>query len=167
MGYPVALYELSLFYFGDDVFENYHGILLTSGRHIDSIKEDYEKAIGLLQTASQLNVVDASLALGMMYLFGIGVERDDKKAFEYAKKDAKEGDNALNDWFLSNLYFEGKGTEKDLKKAFYWAKEAAKQGIDEAKRRVAECYKEGWGVKKDSAKVNEWIKRNERKRGDS
>lgn len=91
LGYPVALYELSLFYFDDDVFENYHGILLASDRHIDSIKEDYKKAIGLLQTACQLNVADASLALGMMYLFGIGLKATIRKHSNMQRRMRRKG----------------------------------------------------------------------------
>ena len=65
--------------------------------------------------------------LGRCYGSGIGVEKDEIKAFELYKMAAeKEYAPAQNS--LATLYENGKGTEKDLGKAIHLYNKAAENG---------------------------------------
>ncbi|EXX57775.1 hypothetical protein RirG_204020 [Rhizophagus irregularis DAOM 197198w] len=62
-----------------------------------------------------------------MKLHGIGIEKDEVKAFEYYKKSAEKG--YLNGiYILGCCYENGIGTEIDKEKAIELYKDAAKRG---------------------------------------
>ncbi len=76
----------------------------------------------------------AQYNLGRCYQLGIGIERDETKAFEYYKKSTeKEYNNAQ--YQLSKCYKFGIGIEKDEAKAFKYCKESAEKGYNMAQNR--------------------------------
>src|SRR5205085_2674172 len=82
-------------------------------------KELYKKAAEHGKEAAQYN-------LGRCYKSGIGVKKDNIKAFECYKKSAENG-NINAQIFLGYAYCFGKG-EKDLEKAICWWQKAANNG---------------------------------------
>ena len=70
----------------------------------------------------------------------LGAEQDMKKAVEWYKKAAKQG----NMWAQHNLgycYEYGEGIRKNHKKAVEWFTKAAEQGSKKAKRMLKDFYK--------------------------
>jgi TPR repeat protein len=90
-----------------------------------------------------------------MYENGRGVEKDQKKAFEYCLKSAEAGDawsqNRVG-WYFAN----GSGVEKDYKKAFKWYRKAADKENSDAIGNVGWCYETGNGVAKDENEALKW-----------
>ncbi|KAF0486653.1 SEL1 protein [Gigaspora margarita] len=59
--------------------------------------------------------------LGYNYRHGIGVEKDEKKAFEYYMKAAELGNSdAMQN--VSNCYYYGNGVERNYQKSFEYCK---------------------------------------------
>ena len=90
--------------------------------------------------------------IGMMYLEGIDVPKDDVKAFERFSK-AAEKDNSLGLFHLGLLYGEGRGTEKDPAKSYELIERAAKQNLMEAVYEQAMMLQSGKGVEKDKTEA--------------
>src|SRR6266542_5219167 len=100
--------------------------------------------------------------LGECYRSGIGIEKDETKAFEYYKKYAENRNNLAQN-VLGYLYENGKGTEKDLEKAIYWYNKAAENGYEIAQFNLGRCYQIGTGVEKDETKAFEYYKKSAEK----
>src|SRR5260364_342265 len=83
--------------------------------------------------------------LGYNYEHGIGVEKDEKKCFEYYMKAAELG-NAVAIVNVGNCYQNGDGVEKDEKKAFEYYKKAADMDYDNGIFGVGICYFSGIGI---------------------
>lgn len=67
---------------------------------------------------------EAQLQMGINHLYGIGgVERDDRKAFEYFE--AAESGSPEADYWLGLCYMNGIGTDEDPAKGFALLKQAA------------------------------------------
>ena len=66
--------------------------------------------------------------LGMYYLSGEGVEKNEKKAFGCFERAAQAGIPAAQ-YNLAVLYRYGTGTEMDEEKALHWMTKAAQQGF--------------------------------------
>ena len=81
----------------------------------DSVRRDYIKAKFFLEKACKVNIgkydeysaKKACFYLGFMYLEGLGVEKDDKKAFELFNT-AYDGKSELVYNRLGNIYFHGR-----------------------------------------------------------
>src|SRR6266498_5733756 len=83
---------------------------------------------------------EAQYNLGVNYQNGIGVEKDETKAFEYYKKSAEKGhDMAQNN--LASLYKNGEGIEKNIEKALYWFNKAAENGNELAQYDLGQYYR--------------------------
>ena len=94
---------------------------------------------------------DAQSTLGGMYLVGIGVAKDEKKAAEWIAKAAEQGDADAQS-ALGGMYLEGRGVAKDEKMAAEWIAKAAEQGNSDAQFVLGSIYMEGRGVARDEKK---------------
>ncbi|RHZ87355.1 hypothetical protein Glove_37g96 [Diversispora epigaea] len=93
--------------------------------------------------------------LASLYLDGLGVEKDRKKAFQIFSKVADEGSLiALNK--LANCYELGFGVEKNERKAFELHLESAEKGDLVAQYDVGRCYTCAKGISRDLAKGFQW-----------
>ncbi|RIB05600.1 hypothetical protein C2G38_2047481, partial [Gigaspora rosea] len=96
--------------------------------------------------------------LGYNYQHGIGVEKDEKKAFEYYIKAAELGNSdAMNDLFL--CYYYGIGVERNYQKSFEYCKRSADLGNAHGMCSVGNCYMYGYGVDQDYNKAFEYYKK--------
>ncbi|GHT84899.1 hypothetical protein AGMMS49960_02270 [Betaproteobacteria bacterium] len=75
----------------------------------------------------------AQINLCLMYMWGRGVSRDDKKAFSLFEQAAQRG-IAGAQVNLGVMYDEGRGVEEDDKKAAEWYRKAAAQGVPAAQQ---------------------------------
>lgn len=94
--------------------------------------------------------------LSICYIDGLGIPKDDKKAFFWATKAAENGNlKALH--LLGFCYENGKGTEPDPFQAFSFYKIAALRGMPTAFNDLAQCYLNGTGTPVDSIKARAWF----------
>ena len=96
--------------------------------------------------------------MGVKYLLGRGVPRNDTKAFYYFSQGAKENDPfAQNE--LAYMYAAGKGTARDYGKAFTYYQLAADHHLASAQYNLGLLYWHGLGVGKNKIVAREWFRR--------
>ena len=112
----------------------------------DFIRDDYgicrynhiERGLELLKYAADLGDSSAQFSLGCYYA---GAD------FRTGAEDSRWGDRTMD------------GKALNYEKAAYWYLKAAEQGNGSAMNNLANCYKHGNGVEKDSIKAVEWYKK--------
>ncbi len=91
----------------------------------------YTNAVASLEEAARTGDAEASWKLGLSYLKGIGVPKDEAKAAEWLKRAANLGHTRAQ-VTLSDLYLNGIGVPRDYIRAYTWASIAAERGaVDE------------------------------------
>ncbi|RIA87327.1 hypothetical protein C1645_878103 [Glomus cerebriforme] len=136
--------------------------ILCKNKGIEKFIETYlEKVIYWYNNAAENGDNAAQYNLGWCHRFGVGVEKNEVKGFEYYKKSADQG--YLNAQFsLGYLYDQGIGTEVNEAKAFEYYKIAAEKGHIFAQNNLGCLYKDGKGVvgvEKNEIKAFEYFKK--------
>jgi hypothetical protein len=139
-----------------DLSENSAEDYLSIGRDFIK-KKDYKNAMLYLERAANQGSVPAMLALGDQYKRGLGMPRDDVKAFEwFTAAAAKENPVALLE--IGNYYDSGKGgVAKSYEHAREYFGKAAAKGNSVAMYRLGVYYREGQGVAKDALAAIKWF----------
>lgn len=104
--------------------------------------------VSWLKKAVRLKHVEATADLGVLFLHGIHVKKDEKYAFQLLKR-AAESKNAYAQVNLGCCFLYGKGTKRNFKQAVFWFTQAVEQGNTDALYELGECYFSGCGVKQD------------------
>ena len=79
----------------------------------------FEAAMAELMPAARSGNADAEELIGIMYAMGLGVERDDERAFEWYLRASMKGHPGAQSGI--GWYFEvGRGTAVDLVRAYLW-----------------------------------------------
>lgn len=79
---------------------------------------------------------EAQVKLGIIYVKGEGVPKDDTKAFEYFQKAAIQG-SSMGQLYLADRYKSGIGVAKDIAKAVDWYQKSAAQNNSAAQFQLA------------------------------
>lgn len=122
-------------------------------------KHNMKKGIKLLNDAAKTNP-QAMYLLGALYEAGKGVDKDMNQAVTYMKKAADMGYGPA-ECSLADMYYEGRGVEQDYTKAVEWYNKANSQGRlnENAAKRYAACYENGWGgLEANKSKAEEILK---------
>ena len=127
-------------------------------------KEKHKEAIEIFQKFE--DDAEAQYYLGKAYFYGMGVEKDLKKAFEYAKKSADKN-NSLGLNLLGVMHQNGEGVKKDELKALEYYNKSADLNNLKAMFNLARLYtnldaqgKEYSSViKKDYEKALSWYRK--------
>lgn len=122
-------------------------------------KHNIKKGIKLLNDAAETNP-QAMYLLGTLYEAGKGVDKNMAEAVSYMKKAANMGYGPAECAF-SDMYYEGRGVEQDYTKAVEWYAKANEQGRlnENAAKRYAACYENGWGgLQVDKEQAEEILK---------
>lgn len=93
--------------------------------------------------------------VGIFYLDGIGVARDEQKAFTWLLMAAR-GNVADAQYLIGMFYRIGKIVPKDETESFFWLRLAAEKGYAPAQHNLAHCYQYGIGVQRDERKAIAW-----------
>ena len=96
-----------------------------------AVKGDYATALRLLQPLAGSGNADAQLFLGLVYVNGEGVPKDDQQALHWLRKSADQG-NASAQYNLGVMYRNGRGVPKDDQQAYFWWLLASVSGHAEA-----------------------------------
>ncbi len=111
--------------------------------HARDLMEDghFEEARKLLQPAAKSGNAEAEELIGVMYAMGLGVERDDRRAFEWYLRSSMKGHPGAQSgigWY----YETGRGIEApDIVRAYLWYTLSAIGGDPDAEISLEELVK--------------------------
>lgn len=117
-------------------------------------KGDYEATYDWLKVAAESGHSQAQVALGALYMDGVGVEKNLEEAFGWTMKAAEQG-NPSGENNIGYMYQTGAYVDLDYDKAFAWYQKAAEQGLDVAFDNLGVSYFNGWGTEVDYVKALE------------
>ncbi|KAI4466536.1 sel-1-like protein [Holotrichia oblita] len=123
----------------------------------DEITQSNETALKYFKKASDLNNPVGLSGLGLMYLYGRGIEKDYAKAQKYFLHAAEQGwvDGQLH---LGNMYFNGIGVKKDYKLANKYFSLAAQSGHVLAYYNLGQMHALGTGMMRSCSTAVEFFK---------
>ena len=91
------------------------------------IKPNFEESVRLFSQAKELGFLDAQGNLGVLYIYGQGVPKDEMKAVALFRDGAEKG-NALCMYFYAMCFDGGVGIDKDRESARIWYVRSAQGG---------------------------------------
>lgn len=106
------------------------------------------RAVKCYKKAAAGGSVGASYKLGMCYLYGKGIEKDEIKGVNLIRKAADQGD-AFAQFELGKCYSIGTGVKQNLNNAAKYFKKSAEAGYALAQLQLGICYENGLGVDKN------------------
>lgn len=113
----------------------------------------------LLPCAANGNLL-AQNYIGLMYIHGLGIAKDENQGFTYIEKAAKNG-NAVAQYNLGNLYREGIGCQLNMNVAVEWYKKAVGQKNSRAAYLLGYMYLKAFGVPQDYSLAIEWFNKSD------
>jgi localization factor PodJL len=99
---------------------------------------------------------EAELTVGLRYLAGEGVAKNESAGAGWVAKAALKG-NTLAQFQLATLYAHGRGVAVDPVQAFAWNEKAALAGNRKAMHNLAVAYAQGKGVGTNMAEAARWF----------
>mmetsp|Transcript_38963 Transcript_38963/g.77353 ORF Transcript_38963/g.77353 Transcript_38963/m.77353 type:complete len:264 (-) Transcript_38963:35-826(-) len=115
-------------------------------------------AVHYLNLAANQGDARATSRIGMLYLTGTGVEKDDEKAAAWISSAANAG-LADAQARMGSLLLGGVGVEKNPEWAGYWFQQAADQGSVDAMYNLGLMYESGDGLEKDIEMAKYWLRK--------
>lgn len=122
---------------------------------------NYEKALRLWLPLAEKDNHEAQYNLGILYMKGLGVEKDLQAAFKWYKLSARNG-NTDAMYNLGIMYNQGKVVFRSPKDATKWWKKAAEMGNAAAQFNIAVEYAYGRNLGKDVPLAISWWKKSAR-----
>src|ERR1700730_7978940 len=117
-----------------------------------------QKVIGDLKEMANAGDVKSQVQLGLAYLTGDGVGKDDVEAAKWLRK-AADQDNPVAERFLAEMYFKGRGVPADNAEAAKWLRLAAEQGDAQSQHNLAVLYTQGLGVPRNLKEALNWMRK--------
>ena len=118
---------------------------------IQSNEHRFSKTLALAMEGDMENQYD----LGNMYMEGVGVDTDKRKAIDWYGKAAAQGYEKAQ-YKLGLVYYEENSPEKDMSLAFRFFNEAAGKGHPAAQFHIGKMYASGQGVERDYRTALQW-----------
>lgn len=120
--------------------------------------QDFQEAFKWTSKAVENGDIASNTGLGIMYVNGLGTERNEKKALDCFKKAASIGD-AFACFWLGSMYFDGKDTSINEAEGFKWTQKAAEKGYVGSYIALGFCFEEGKGIGKNIDEAITWYKK--------
>jgi TPR repeat protein len=117
-----------------------------------------QKAFADLKEMAAAGDVKSQVLLGLAYLTGDGVRKDDAEAVKWLRK-AADQDNAAGERYLAEMYFKGRGVPADNAEAAKWLRLAAEQGDAQSQHNLAVLYTQGLGVPRNLKEALKWMRK--------
>ena len=118
-------------------------------------EDDFRKAAYWLKRAAADGFVRSQYTLAKLYATGLGVEKDDARAFALFLKAGNAG-FVKAQYNLGKIFRDGIGVEADPGISVSWFERAAKQGYAKAQEKLATRFARGTGVKSDVTEALKW-----------
>lgn len=135
----------------DDVDAKYSLSVMYS-ESLGTIPTDPDNATLWLGAAAYEGHPQAQFNLGLQYLRGDFVTKDDQQAFSWFRK-AAEKDMPEAQFNLALMYENGDGTQADITEALYWYESAAQSGNANAQQNLGIKYLLGKQIAQDNEKA--------------
>jgi len=129
------------------------GVAFGKGR---LVIQDYDRALNMYKKASERGCIIADYNIGIYYLKGFGVPKNEKLAFDYFNKSSAFADSQNE---IGYMYTSGSGVAQNDKLAMQWFLKAAEQNNTYAQNNIGVLYQHGRGVEKNPTKAMEWYKK--------
>ena len=110
----------------------------------------------VLQKKAVAGDANAQNNLGLMYVAGEGVPKNDGEAVKWYRKAAEQG-HARAQYNLGVSYATGAGVPEDDGEAVKWFRKAAEQGLTNAQGNLGLMYAAGDGVPQDFVDAYAWL----------
>jgi hypothetical protein len=126
--------------------------------------EDYDNAFKFLTAHAKDKKLqkngNATFALGYMYFWGRGTERNEEEMVKWLELSAKQNNLYALHYLGENYFFGEYGVEEDEKKGLKMIKEAARKGFVESQYFLGDKYEKGEGeLKPDKKTAIRWYKK--------
>ena len=126
-------------------------------RSVDSgAKSNLGRYLKWLEESANEGIALAQISLADMYVKGLGVPQDWKRATAWFLKAAQGGD-PLAQQDIGCVYLHGIGVDRDFKQAFDWLSKAAGKDFIPAQYGLGRMYFHGQGVDRDVKQAFEWV----------
>ncbi len=119
-------------------------------------KGEYGAAVQQFRQAADQGFAKAQFNLGIAYLQGQGVAKDNREGINWFRK-AADQNFAPAQYNVGIAYAQGLGVQKDPRQAVEWFQKAAKQGFDKAQYNLGTMLYQGQGVAKDPVMAYVWL----------
>ena len=119
--------------------------------------KNYQQAIDEWQPLADSGHPEAQYALGRMFEYGYGFDRDDAEAAEWYQKAAEQNVRDAQ-YRLGVLHDNGWGVARDAELAVRWYSRAAHLGHVFAQHDLAFMYVNGTGVPQDNVQAYKWLR---------
>ena len=120
--------------------------------------QDFQEAFKWTSKAVENGDIISNIGLGIMYLNGLGTERNEQKAFKCFEKPAAIDDPIAYNW-LGYMYLNGIGTAIDYTEGFKWTKKSAEKGYVGSYIALGFCFEKGKGTEKNIEEAITWYKK--------
>jgi TPR repeat protein len=117
-----------------------------------------QRAIAELKQQAFAGDVNAQLQLGVIYLTGDGVAKDDEQAMTWFRK-AADQDNPVAERYMAEMYFKGRGVPADNMEAAKWLRMSAEQDDAQSQYNLAVLYTQGMGVPRNFKLAADWMQK--------
>lgn len=124
----------------------------------DALFKDYDKIFQDLLPCADSGVPLAQNYIGIMYVEGLGVTKDEAKGFAYIDQAAKSNSPVAQN-NLGNLYRQGQGCTINMDKAVEWYQKAADNKNSRAAYSLGYMYLKGFGVPQDYSQAVAWFEK--------
>ena len=119
-------------------------------------KQDFKKAMYYFEQAADAGHPKAIGCIGVLWLNGLGVEKNVQKGLAFLEKSATLGE-VHSQYNLGLIYRIGEDVEQDLTKAEFWFKHSAERGLAAAQIDLGILYIKGEGIEADFSESFKWI----------
>lgn len=129
--------------------------MIGKGLYLLSTEDHKKEGEDWLEKAAMLGGAEYRESLGLMYLEGDNLPKDNDKAVLWLTRAASAGSlDAMES--LGNFYYSNYGEAPDYNKALQWYLEPAQHGSAFAQNRIGYIYGKGLGAKQDYKKALSW-----------
>ncbi|KOO04825.1 tetratricopeptide repeat protein [Vibrio nereis] len=120
---------------------------------------DKKKAFYWMSQAEKSQLIKGvtTAELGRYYLYGIGTEKNTKKAYDLLNRVAKSNEYAA--YNLAKMYYFGDGVKRDYNKSYEWFLVASKKGHRASEYYVGNHHYHGYGRDKNLLEAYQWFKK--------
>jgi TPR repeat protein len=125
-------------------------------RTLEAIDRRDARVIDLLKPLAERDHRVAACFLGEVYLFGLGVPRDERAGTRWLEASAKRGYARAQD-FLGTSYVRGEGVPRDESTGLQWVRQAAALGHPKSEYGLAVSYLTGLRVPKNFPLGVAWL----------
>jgi len=128
------------------------------GKHYEHEERDFARALLWYRKAAAQGDAAGQNAVGSMYCYGIGVDKDAVEALKWFLKAAEHG-YSDSEFMAGTIYRNGEGgVKKDMGESVKWLRKAAEQGDINAQLLLSGIYSNGDDLPRNMPEAVKWLR---------